>query len=134
MSAGEYLVSIDWLAGVGVAAVIVLVAIVLLRFLMATTSELGSMLPGIGNAAGRAVLDARGLPVDSWVCAVCRSVNMPHTTHCYRRCGPREAIAEELPEDRSLLADGTNGRRAPLAYGREIDILRPTRANDSSSS
>lgn len=112
MSAGEYLASIDWLMAVAVAAVLVGVGFVLLRFLMATTSEVGHMLPGAGGAAGRAILDARGdLPVDSWVCVICRSVNTPHATHCYRGCGPRDQVAEPLPTDRSLIADDRNGKR-----------------------
>ena len=112
MSAAEYLASIDWVAAVVVAAVLVGIGMVLLRFLLATTSEVGNMLPGAGGAAGKAILDARGdLPIDSWVCAVCRSVNTPHATHCYRGCGAREQLAEPLPIDRSLVADGKNGRR-----------------------
>jgi hypothetical protein len=111
MSAGEYLASIDWVAAVVVAAVLVGIGLVLLRFLLATTSEVGSMLPGAGSAAGKAILDAREMPVDSWVCVVCRSVNTPNSTHCYRGCGAREQLAEPLPVDRSLVAAGKNGGR-----------------------
>jgi hypothetical protein len=112
MSVEEYLASIDWVAAFVVAAVMVGVAMVVLRFLLATTSEVGSMLPGAGSAAGRTMLDVRGdLPVDSWVCAVCRSINTPHATHCYRGCGEREELAQALPIDRSLVAEGKNGRR-----------------------
>ena len=112
MSAGEYLASIDWLMAVAVAAVLVAIGLVLLRFMMATTSEVGRMIPGAGEAAGRAILDARGdLPVDSWVCVICRSVNTPHASHCYRGCGPRDQVAEPLPIDRSLIADDRNGKR-----------------------
>jgi hypothetical protein len=112
MDFGEYILSIDWLTAVAVAAVLVVVGLVLLRFLLATTSEVGHMLPGAGDAAGRAILDARGeLPVDSWVCTQCRSVNTPQASHCYRGCGTRDAMAEPLPTDRSLVADGANGRR-----------------------
>ena len=108
----EYLTSIDWGGAIVVAGVAVLVAIVLLRFLLATTSEVGSMLPGAGQAAGRAVLDARGdLPVDSWVCAACRSVNTPQATHCYRGCGTREELARALPVAREVIGEGHNGRR-----------------------
>jgi hypothetical protein len=97
VSAQEYLASIDWVAAVVVAAVLVSIGTVLLRFLLATTSEVGNMLPGAGSAAGRAILDARDMPVDSWVCAVCRSVNTPHATHCYRGCGAREQVEKPLP-------------------------------------
>jgi hypothetical protein len=111
MSVGEYLVSIDWLMAVAVAAVLVAVGLVLLRFLLATTSEVGNMLPGAGSAAGKAILDARDMPVDSWVCVVCRSVNTPNSGHCYRGCGEREELAEALPVDRSLVGAGKNGGR-----------------------
>jgi len=69
------------------------------------------MVPGAGEAAGRALLDARDMPVDSWICTNCRSVNTPHATHCYRGCGSRDDLAEPLPTDRSLLADRQNGKR-----------------------
>ena len=70
------------------------------------------MLPGAGNAAGKALLDARDLPVDSWVCLSCRSVNTHQATHCYRGCGSRDEFAEPLPIDRSMVADARNGGRA----------------------
>ncbi|HET7168731.1 MAG TPA: hypothetical protein VFI69_05970 [Candidatus Limnocylindrales bacterium] len=109
---GEYLASIDWAAAIVVAAVAVGVGLVLLRFLLATTSEVGSMLPGAGQAAGKAILDARGeLPIDSWVCAVCRSVNTPQAEHCYRGCGRREDLARALPSATEAVAPGHNGRR-----------------------
>jgi hypothetical protein len=112
MEAARYLASIDWVGAVVVAAVLVVVGLILLRFLMATTSEVGHMIPGAGEAAGRAIMDARGdLPVDSWVCMNCRSVNTPHAAHCYRGCGLREDLAEPLPTDRTLVAEGMNGRR-----------------------
>jgi hypothetical protein len=111
MDVGGYLVSIDWLGAVVVAAVVVGIAMILLRFLMATSSEMGDMIPGAGRAAGKAILDSREMPVDSWVCAVCRSINTPHATHCYRGCGERGELAQALPTDRSLVADGKNGRR-----------------------
>jgi hypothetical protein len=98
MEAARYLASIDWLGAVVLAAVLVVGGLVLLRFLMATSSEVGHMLPGASEAAGRVILDARGdLPVDSWVCANCRSVNTPHATHCYRGCGLKEDLAEPFP-------------------------------------
>lgn len=109
---GEYLASIDWAAAVLVAAVAVAVGLVLLRFLLATTSEVGSMLPGAGQAAGKAILDARGdLPVDSWVCTGCRSVNMPQAEHCYRGCGKRDDLARALPSAADAVTPGHNGRR-----------------------
>jgi hypothetical protein len=100
MAFADYILGIDWLGGVAAAAALVLVGLVLLRFMMATTSEVGHMLPGAGEAAGRALLDARDMPVDSWVCVNCRSVNTPHASHCYRGCGSREDVAEPLPIDR----------------------------------
>jgi ribosomal protein L40E len=111
MDVGEYLLSLNLPLAVAVAAVVVVVGLVLLRFLLATTSEVGRMVPGAGEAAGRALLDARELPPDSWVCTACRSVNTPQATHCYRGCGTRDELAEPLPIDRSLVAEGKNGRR-----------------------
>jgi len=112
MEAARYLASIDWVGAVVVAAVLVVIGLVVLRFLLATTSEVGHMLPGAGEVAGRAILDARGdMPVNSWVCVNCRSVNTPHAAHCYRGCGLREDLAEPLPTDRTLIAEGMNGRR-----------------------
>jgi hypothetical protein len=107
----DYIRSIDWVFAVVVAAVLVAVGLVLLRFLMATTSEVGHMIPGASSAAGKAILDARDLPVDSWVCVNCRSVNTPQATHCYRGCGSREDLAEPLPTDRSIVAEGGGGKR-----------------------
>ncbi len=98
MDVGEYLLSIDWLGAVGLATVLVLIGLVVLRFLMASTSEVGHMLPGAGRAATQAVLDARGLPVDTWVCTTCKSVNTPNATHCYRGCGPREVVDDAPPD------------------------------------
>ncbi|HEX2470265.1 MAG TPA: hypothetical protein VHK05_06720 [Candidatus Limnocylindrales bacterium] len=111
MQAVDYILGIDWLAAVAVAAVLVLVGLVLLRFLLATSSEVGHMLPGAGHAAGQALLDARDLPVDTWVCVKCRSVNTPQASHCYRGCGSRDELAEPLPTDRSIVAGGNNGGR-----------------------
>lgn len=111
MDLGEYLMSLNLPLAVAVGGVLVVVGLVLLRFLLATTSEVSHMVPGAGEAAGRAILDARGLPPDSWICTNCRSVNMPQATHCYRGCGEREVLAEPLPNDRSILADRQNGGR-----------------------
>jgi hypothetical protein len=99
MSAEEYLASIDWLWAAIVSAVVVVVGLVLLRFLMATSSEVGTMLPTVRDATGRAILDARsGMPVDSWVCTVCRSVNTPTASHCYRGCGTRDDVGQPMPQ------------------------------------
>ncbi len=112
MDLQEYLASIDWGAAILVSVAAVLVGAVLLRFMLATTAEVGSMLPGAGQAAGKAVLDARGeLPVDSWVCAACRSVNTPQATRCYRGCGTRDELARALPAAREQIGDTHNGRR-----------------------
>jgi hypothetical protein len=112
MSAGEYLASIDWLGGVVVGAIVIAVGYVILRFLIASTSEVGSMLPGATDAAGRRILDARTqMPVDSWVCSTCRSVNTPTATLCYRGCGAKADVARALPDDPAVTADGHTGRR-----------------------
>jgi hypothetical protein len=63
----EYILGIDWVVAVAVGGVVVVVGLVLLRFLMASTSEVGHMIPGAGEAAGRKLLDARDLPENSWV-------------------------------------------------------------------
>ena len=110
MDVGEYLLSLNLPFAMLVGGVVIVVGLVVLRFLMATTSEMGRMVPGAGSAAGHA-LDGRDIPLESWVCTVCRSVNTPHATQCYRGCGPREQLAEPLPSDRSLLADRQNGKR-----------------------
>lgn len=110
MNLGEYLASIDWVGAVLVAAVMVVIGLVLLRFLLATTSEVGQMLPGATRATGNALLDARGdLPVDSWVCVKCRSVNTPNAKLCYRGCGTRTELAQPLPANPDALAAGHNG-------------------------
>lgn len=112
MDFGEYLASIDWVGAVLVAAALVLVGLVALQFLLASTAEVGHMLPGAGRAASQAVLDARAdLPVDSWVCIVCRSVNTPNAKLCYRGCGNREDLAQPPPASADVLAAGHNGRR-----------------------
>jgi ribosomal protein L40E len=108
---GEYLLSLNLPLALIVGGALVVGGLVLLRFLLATTSEVGRMVPGASEAAGRAILDARDMPEDSWVCTNCRSVNTPHATHCYRGCGSRDDLAEPLPTDRSLLADRQNGKR-----------------------
>lgn len=100
MNVEEYLASIDWVGAFVAGVVIIIVGAVLLRFLMASTSEVGSMLPRATDAAGRKVLDARtDVPVDSWVCEVCRSVNLPTATRCYRGCGARDVVGRVMPDD-----------------------------------
>jgi ribosomal protein L40E len=111
MDVGEYLLSLNLPFALLVGGVLVVVGLVLLRFLMATTSEVGRMVPGAGEAAGRAILDARDMPENSWICTTCRSVNTPQAEHCYRGCGSREELGEPLPKDRSQLADRQNGKR-----------------------
>jgi hypothetical protein len=99
MSVEEYLASIDWVWAVIVSTVLVVVGLIVLRFLLETTSEVGTMIPTVRDAAGRAILDARsGMPVDSWVCRSCRSVNTPTATHCYRGCGTRDDLGQSLPD------------------------------------
>ena len=67
-TSAQYLLSLNLPFAMLVGGVLVVVGLVLLRFLMATTSEVGRMVPGAGDAAGRAILDARDMPPDSWVC------------------------------------------------------------------
>jgi hypothetical protein len=108
----EYLGSIDWGGAIIAAAVLVAVAAVVGRFLMASTSEVGRMLPGAGRFTSQALLDARGdLPIDSWVCDDCRSVNTPNARHCYSCGGDREELARPLSVNTDLIAAGHNGRR-----------------------
>ena len=102
MTFEAYLASIDWVGAIIVAAVVIAVGVVVLRFLMATTAEVGAMLPGASDAAGRRLLDARtDMPVDSWVCSACRSVNTATATRCYRGCGAREDLARPLADSPS---------------------------------
>lgn len=109
---GDYLASIDWVGAIITAIVLTAVALIVYRFVAASTTEIGSMLPGAGRATAGAILDSRsGLPIDSWVCGRCRSVNPPSAANCYHGCGPRDALARELSEDRSILGRGHNGRR-----------------------
>jgi hypothetical protein len=111
-SVGDYLASIDWLGGVLLGALLIGTGLVVLRFLMASSAELGAMLPGWTRAAGRRILDERtAMPVDSWVCSACRSVNTPTASLCYRGCGRREDLARPLPDDPSVTADVRNGGR-----------------------
>jgi hypothetical protein len=98
MSAEEYLASIDWVGAVVVSAVLVAIGLVVLHFLMASSADVGSMIPTVRDAAGRAVLDARSdMPVDSWVCTICHSVNIPTAGHCYRGCGTRDDVGRPMP-------------------------------------
>ncbi len=106
----DYLASIDWGAALVVGVASIAVGLVLLRFMTASTSEIGSMIPGATESAAR-MLDVRELPVESWVCAACRSVNRPTATHCYRGCGTRDELARDLPIDPELLGRAVNGRR-----------------------
>ncbi len=100
MDVETYLASIDWVGAVLVGAGLVAIGLVLLRFMMATTSELGGALPRATDAAGRRILDARpSMPVGSWLCTTCRSVNVPTATHCYRGCGPRDEVGRTLESD-----------------------------------
>jgi hypothetical protein len=110
MTFAEYLASINWGAALVVGVASVAVGLVLLRFMTASTSEIGSMIPGATESAAR-MLDARELPVDSWVCAACRSVNRPTATYCYRGCGTRDELARDLPVDPDMLGSVVNGRR-----------------------
>jgi hypothetical protein len=111
MSFAEYLASIDWIGALILGVLMVAVGLAILRFLVAATAEVGAILPGATDAAGRAILDARtDMPVDSWVCASCRSVNIPTATVCYRGCGPRAELGRLLHEDPSIDGAARSGR------------------------
>ncbi len=104
----EYLASIDWIGAVVVAIVVIAIGLVVLRFGLAATSEVGTMLPGARDAASRRILDARtDMPIGDWVCSVCRSVNTETATRCYRGCGSREEVARPTPVEAVPDADGT---------------------------
>ncbi|HEX6867873.1 MAG TPA: hypothetical protein VF119_03660, partial [Candidatus Limnocylindrales bacterium] len=93
---GAYLASIDWVKAIVVGGLVIAVGAVVLRFVIASTAEVGAMLPGASDAAARAVLDSRtDMPIDSWVCRECRSVNTPTATVCYIGCGPREEVGTD---------------------------------------
>jgi hypothetical protein len=96
----EYLASIDWIGAVIVAVVVIAIGLVVLRFGLAVSSEVGAMLPGARDAASRRILDARtDMPIGDWVCSVCRSVNTETATRCYRGCGARDEIARPTAEE-----------------------------------
>jgi hypothetical protein len=100
MSVEDYLASIDWVGAVIVGTLLIAAGAIALRFLVASTSEVGSMLPGATDAASRRILDVRsGVPVDSWICDTCRSVNIPTATRCYRGCGAKEEVGRPLAPD-----------------------------------
>ena len=109
---GAYLASIDWFRAIVVGGVVIAVGAVILRFLVASTSEVGAMLPGATDAAGRALLDTRtDMPVDSWVCRECRSVNTPTATVCYVGCGTRDELGTDLHDDRpARVGDDRDGQ------------------------
>ena len=111
MRALDYLASIDWVGAAVVGTICVVLGAILLRVMVASSSEIGSMIPGASESAARAVLDAREMPADSWVCVSCRSINRPTANTCYRGCGRRDDLARPLSADPELLGSAAYGRR-----------------------
>jgi hypothetical protein len=108
MAIEEYLARIDWLRAIVVGGVVVLIAFGVNRFLQATADEIIGAIPFLNSSAANALLRRRhGLPTESWVCSVCRSVNIPTATVCYRGCGPRDEVGPPSTDDGSTsrLAD-----------------------------
>jgi hypothetical protein len=110
---GTYLGSIDVGLAIAVAAVMVLVAIVVRLFILATADEGLGALPIIGAILARSALGRRrGLAAQPWFCDTCRSLNPAAASLCYRGCGPRtEHDVGELPGGMPASPSGGTSRR-----------------------
>lgn len=98
--------SFDTVGGaVLVGLVVVAIALLLHRFLMASGDELGGMAKVTPGLLGRALLARRrGVPRDPWFCSECRSENLPTATVCCKGCGPRDDV-EARPTADALQRD-----------------------------
>jgi hypothetical protein len=95
----EYLARIDWLRAIVVGLAVGLIALGVNRFLQATADEIIGAIPFLNSSAANALLRRRrDVPSEPWVCSVCRSVNIPTATVCYRGCGAREEIERSRPD------------------------------------
>jgi hypothetical protein len=95
---------LDWagavavlLAGLAVAAVAIAAGLAVAYYL-----RHGPLATGAGGSLAAAGLRrwhrARGTADRTrWLCARCRSWNVPSADACYRGCGPRDAVALPLP-------------------------------------
>jgi hypothetical protein len=93
MAVEEYFARIDWVRAIVVGLVVGLIGLGINRFLQASADEIFGAIPFLNSSAANAVLRRRrGVPTDPWVCTVCKSVNIPTATVCYRGCGPRDAV------------------------------------------
>lgn len=110
MSVNDYVGSIDWPGAVLAAILFVFLAAALYRFVSASAIELGQLLPGSAPPTSVVVDATTGLPIDSWVCGICRSVNTPGADRCYRGCGRRQAVASDLADDLADLAAEADAR------------------------
>lgn len=93
---------------VGIAVVITLVAVLLRRFLMASSDELTDLGREVGEQVARKALDRRAMP-SPWFCDRCRSQNSSSAKHCYS-CGARRVEAEAPVPDADTPAGASAGR------------------------
>jgi hypothetical protein len=82
-----------------VAIVLVVLAAIFRRFLMAAVDELADLWRSYGPIAAARALDRRpGLPETPWFCARCASRNGLAARRCYRCDGPREECEAPVPD------------------------------------
>lgn len=97
------------IAIVAFATVVVLVAIVFRRFLLAAVDELGPMSRAVTAWLALAVLRRRPMPHEPWFCAACRSRNGVAASRCYS-CGAARATAQAPVPDAEPPAGAGAGR------------------------
>jgi hypothetical protein len=94
-----------------VTIVIVILAALFRRFLMATADELADLWRTYGPVAIARALDRRrGLPETPWFCATCASRNGLAARRCYRCGGRRDDVEAPVPD-----ADSPAGAGAGLS-------------------
>lgn len=100
---GQYITHIDWMGGLLAAGVAVLVVVLAVRVAGRASNVAGRASNGSvglgGWLAHRTLAGLLSLRSDvhdtPWICATCRSVNLPSASRCYRGCGRRADV--ELP-------------------------------------
>jgi hypothetical protein len=110
---GSYLASIDFRLAVLVAVIVGTIAMLVRMFIQATAEEGLVALPLVGSWIARAALARRrSVETRPWFCTICRSLNAPAATHCYRGCGARADVAAPgLPTDMPIDARAGTSRR-----------------------
>jgi hypothetical protein len=108
MTVEEYLARIDWLRAIVVGLAVGLVGLGINRFLQASADEIFGAIPFLNSSAANAVLRRRhDLPTEPWVCTVCKSVNIPTASVCYRGCGARGEVGPPPAADGSAPTEPT---------------------------